>query len=117
MPARALPQHTDRPGTDELVMRYRLAGRGLAPVEAIVPCATTDPEVFHPEHQSGVRVAPYKAEKLALAVCEDCPLMTACLVSDMRGAASVFNVRGVRAGLRQSERRALYLALDREGLL
>lgn len=109
----------DRPGTDELVMRFRLVQHRLRPaaVDITPDCATTDPEVFHPEHSSGLAVAPYRAEREALAICARCPLTDLCLVQDMREAPTVFQVQGVRAGLRQAERRALYVELGKEGLL
>jgi hypothetical protein len=118
MPAR-LPQHTERPGTDELVVRYRLAGREFRGLDqdVVVPCQTTDPEVFFPDDSSGLNVTPFKAERQALDLCTGCTLAPACLVREMRETPTVFQIRGVRAGLRQSERRALYLALQKDGLL
>lgn len=112
-------RHTARPGTDELLVRYRLIARGLhpAPEGTVAVCATTDPEAFFPEAPaSGLAQTPTRAERIALAMCDACPLMDGCLVAEMQGVPSIFQVRGVRAGLRQSERRALYLALEREGL-
>ncbi|MCB5182873.1 WhiB family transcriptional regulator [Streptomyces antimicrobicus] len=113
-------RHTARPGTDELVVRYRLMTRSLrpAPEGAVAVCATTDPEAFFPEAAaSGLAQNPNRAERIALAMCDGCPLMDRCLVGEMRGVPSVFQVRGIRAGLRQSERRALYLALEKTGEL
>jgi len=114
-------RHTARPGTDELLVRYRLmTRRTLRPAaEDVVPvCATADPEAFFPEvHASGLTQPPNRHELLALTLCEGCPLIEFCLVREMREVPSVFQIRGIRAGLRQSERRALYLALVKAGAL
>ncbi|MFD3940234.1 WhiB family transcriptional regulator [Streptomyces sp. NPDC058618] len=113
-------RHTARPGTDELVVRYRLIARTLRPEpeDVVAVCATTDPEAFFPEASaSGLAQTPNRHERIALAMCEDCPLMARCLVREMQEVPSVFQVRGIRAGLRQSERRALYLALEKAGEL
>lgn len=113
-------RHTARPGTDELVVRYRLMTRRLRPVaEDLVPvCATADPEAFFPEASaSGLAQPPNRHERIALAMCEGCPLIESCLVREIREVPSVFQIRGIRAGLRQSERRALYLALEKAGAL
>ncbi|MFF5707408.1 WhiB family transcriptional regulator [Streptomyces sp. NPDC012794] len=112
-------RHTARPGTDELVVRYRLMTRNLSPAPegAVTVCATTDPEAFFPEAAaSGLSQPPNRAERIALAMCDGCPLIAACLVQELREVPSVFQIRGIRAGLRQSERRALYLALERAGV-
>lgn len=117
-PAPARRRPTDRPGTDELVVRYRLIrNRRLTPVDLVPPCATVDPEVLFPDVASGVDIPLYKQERQAVAVCEGCPLIDACLVQEMREVASVFQIRGVRAGLKQSERRALYRALEKADAL
>lgn len=113
-------RHTARPGTDELVVRYRMFTRTLrpAPEGTVAVCSTADPEAFFPEvHASGLSQPPNRHERVALVLCQDCPLMASCLVSEMREVPSVFQVVGIRAGLRQSERRALYLALERTGEL
>ncbi|MFZ3500678.1 WhiB family transcriptional regulator [Streptomyces sp. 5.8] len=113
-------RHTARPGTDELVVRYRMFARTVRPVPegTVAVCSTVDPEAFFPEiHASGLSQPPNHAERIALAMCEGCPLMASCLVGEMGEVPSVFQINGVRAGLRQSERRALYLALEREGRL
>ncbi|MEU6221862.1 WhiB family transcriptional regulator [Streptomyces sp. NPDC047022] len=114
----ALP-HTDRPGTDELLVRYRLAARAsrTTTAEDIVPVCSTDPNTFFEGQASGLTQSPNRHERSALLLCSRCPLAARCLVTDMREAPSVFQVIGVRAGLRQSERRALYLALRRAGVL
>jgi hypothetical protein len=101
-------------------MRYRLMTRALRSVaEDVVPvCATADPEAFFPEAAaSGLAQPPNRHELLALTMCEGCPLIESCLVREMREVPSVFQIRGIRAGLRQSERRALYLALRKAGVL
>ncbi|MEU5499914.1 WhiB family transcriptional regulator [Streptomyces griseofuscus] len=113
-------RHTARPGTDELLVRYRLMTRSVRPaIEDVVPvCATTDPEAFFPEASaSGLNQVPNRHERIALALCEGCLIVDSCLVGEMREVPSVFQIRGVRAGLRQSERRALYLALEKAGAL
>ena len=112
-------QHTDRPGLDELLVRYRLARRSLRAIDSdIIPtCQTIDPDAFYPDDCSGLNVAPFRKERQAIALCDGCPLIAACLVQEMRETPSIFQVRGVRAGLAQAERRALYLALEKGGEL
>ncbi|MFD8417548.1 WhiB family transcriptional regulator [Streptomyces sp. NPDC059650] len=113
-------RHTARPGTDELVVRYRLITRSVRPApDGVVPvCSTADPEAFFPEAAaSGLAQQPNRHERIALTLCQDCPLIDLCLVREMREVPSVFQVVGIRAGLRQSERRALYLALVKAGAL
>lgn len=112
----ALPP-MDRPGTDELVVRYRLITRRalLEAAEAVAQCAGRDPELFAMQ-ASPMGDKPNRAERRALAVCAGCPVQQLCLVQDMRENGTAFEVRGVRAGLRQVERRALHLELTRQGL-
>lgn len=111
-------QHTDRPGTDELVVRYRLARRSVREINPgiVTTCRTTDPELFFPDDCASLGVRPFRKERQAIKLCDGCPLIAACLVQEMREAPSVFQVTGVRAGLAQAERRALYLFLDEKGL-
>ncbi|MFE9259144.1 WhiB family transcriptional regulator [Streptomyces sp. NPDC006879] len=111
----------DRPTTDELVIRYRLislrALRALREVDyAGAACTRTDPEAFSPQ-ASPLRDQPNRGERQALRVCAGCPVQDLCLVRGVREAKSVFDLKGVRAGLRQSEQRALYLELQRLELL
>ncbi|WP_031069184.1 WhiB family transcriptional regulator [Streptomyces sp. NRRL S-118] len=98
------------------VLRLKETLRGIV-VDEIPVCATTDPEAWHPEHPSGLSTAPYKAEKRAMAMCQDCPLTDFCLLQELREVSSVEQVHGVRGGVRQAERQALYLTLEKEGLL
>lgn len=118
MPRTAPLPPMDRPSTDELVVRYRLISlRALRDAdETAAACTSTNPTIFDMQ-ASPLRDQPNRAERAALAVCGGCPIADLCLVRDMRETPTVFDVQGVRAGLRQSERRALYLALEREGLL
>ncbi|MEU4732935.1 WhiB family transcriptional regulator [Streptomyces sp. NPDC023588] len=117
----ALPP-MNRPGTDELVARYRLIRISrrhlleLADVATPSPCSQVDPEAFHMQ-ASPIGDQPNRAERKALAICAGCPVLDLCLVRDMRETKTPFELRGVRAGLRQSERRALHLALGRAGEL
>lgn len=112
----ALPP-MDRPDTAELVVRYRLINRValLAAADAAANCAGRDPEMFSMQ-ASPMRDQPNRAERRALAVCAGCPMQALCLVQDMREHGTPFEMRGVRAGLRQVERRALRLELTRQGL-
>lgn len=100
----------------ERVLRVRRTLRGIV-VDEVPVCATADPEVWHPEYPSGLGTAPYTAETRAMALCEDCPLIDFCLVQELREVSSVEDVRGVRGGVRQADRQALYLTLEKEGLL
>lgn len=112
----ALPP-MDRPDTAELVVRYRLINRValLTAADAVTNCAGRDPEMFSMQ-ASPMRDQPNRAERRALAVCAGCPMQALCLVQDMRENETAFEMRGVRAGLRQVERRALHLELTRRGL-
>ncbi|MFE5773684.1 WhiB family transcriptional regulator [Streptomyces sp. NPDC056485] len=112
----ALPP-MDRPDTAELVVRYRLITRIalLTAADSVANCAGRNPELFSMQ-ASPLRDQPNRAERAALGVCAGCPMQPLCLVQDMRENGTAFEVRGVRAGLRQSERRALHLELTRQGL-
>ncbi|MFD3511217.1 WhiB family transcriptional regulator [Nocardia sp. NPDC058666] len=117
----ALPP-MNRPGTDELVARYRLISlsrRRLLELTDVIepsPCSQVDPETFHMQ-ASPIGDQPNRAERKALAVCGHCPVQDLCLVRDMRETETPFEFRGVRAGLRQAERRSLHIELTRQGLL
>ncbi|MEU8765000.1 WhiB family transcriptional regulator [Streptomyces sp. NPDC048659] len=100
----------------ERVLRIKQTLRGFVVDETPV-CATTDPEAWHPEHPSGLSTPPYKAEKQAMALCQDCPLIDFCLIQELREVTAVEHVHGVRGGVRQAERQALYLTVVKEGLL
>ena len=63
-------------------------------------CAQTDPELFFPEHSSGV---PGGSVKAAKAVCARCPVRDECLEY-----ALAHHIRdGIWAGLSPKQRRAL----------
>ncbi|WP_185909608.1 WhiB family transcriptional regulator [Streptomyces sp. WAC01280] len=103
----------------ELLVRVRRIRRTLR-ADNIVgspACAAVDPEEFHPDAPSGLSTPPFKAERRAMAYCQGCPLVDLCLLQELREAPSVAHVLGVRAGLRQADRQALYLAVKKEGLL
>ncbi|MEU8776519.1 WhiB family transcriptional regulator [Streptomyces sp. NPDC048606] len=76
-------------------------------------CVTVDPQVFYPqpwETTSG-EAAPSSAERAALAVCEKCPVLAWCLGEDLTAASTPSKILGVRAGMRQADRRALHARL------
>jgi hypothetical protein len=102
-----------------LVDRFREALRGLrwVPSDVTPVCATTDPEVFHPTRPSPASRSAFKDERRAMSLCAGCLMAPLCLVRDLREAPDVEDVRGVRAGIREADRRALYLTAREEGLL
>ncbi|WP_190175412.1 WhiB family transcriptional regulator [Streptomyces nitrosporeus] len=100
----------------ERVLRIRQTQRGVV-VDEIPVCATIDPDEWHPENPSGLTSPPYQAERRAMALCAGCPIIDFCLVQELREVSSVEHVRGIRGGVRQADRQALYLTLEQEGLL
>lgn len=106
------------PADHALVQRVLRIGRTLRhSVDVVLVCATTDPEAWHPEHASGLTRAPYTAETRAMGLCGGCPVSDFCLVQELREVGSVEDIRGVRAGVREVDRQALYLTLEMEGWL
>ncbi|MEV6574829.1 WhiB family transcriptional regulator [Streptomyces sp. NPDC051577] len=70
-------------------------------------CASVNPQLFLPQ-ATPLSSPPSDAEREALAMCAGCPVQSACLSRDLaRGSTP----SGVRGGLRESERHALYVAL------
>ncbi|WP_308401511.1 WhiB family transcriptional regulator [Streptomyces sp. AP-93] len=57
-------------------------------------------------------MTPYE-ERGALRICYACPVRDWCLADDLDRAESVYDVIGVRGGMIQSARRALYRMLHR----
>ncbi|MFD4865291.1 WhiB family transcriptional regulator [Streptomyces sp. NPDC058412] len=100
---------------ETLLRRYGDALEAATDEDMVAWCATSDPVAFHPAHVSGLNVAPYREERLALRVCAGCPLTGPCLIQEFREVQSAGDIKGVRGGLRQSERRALYGALAERG--
>ncbi|MGW4510167.1 WhiB family transcriptional regulator [Streptomyces sp. NPDC004436] len=100
---------------ETLLRRYDDALDAQADEDMVAWCATADPAAFHPDHVSGLNVAPYGDERIALRVCAGCPLTGPCLVQEFREVQSADDIKGVRGGLRQSERRALHAALAERG--
>lgn len=68
-------------------------------------------DIFFPKSRqvTPVTAPPSAAEWKALQVCARCPVREWCLAQDLRECTAVSQVLGVRGGLRQSERRALYI--------
>ncbi|WP_327419708.1 WhiB family transcriptional regulator [Streptomyces sp. NBC_01233] len=100
---------------ETLLRQYEEALEAVIDGDMVAWCTTADPVAFHPEHTSGLRVAPYGEERIALRVCAGCPLTGPCLLQELREVQSADDIKGVRGGLRQSERRALYEALAERG--
>ncbi|MGP3691107.1 WhiB family transcriptional regulator [Streptomyces sp. IBSNAI002] len=74
-------------------------------------CLGKDPRLFFPSPQdttSGT-AEPSEAERKALALCSQCPVLAWCLEQDLNGSSTPSKIVGVRAGMRQGDRRALYV--------
>lgn len=74
-------------------------------------CVGVAPQVFFPqpwEMTSGEAV-PSEAERTALAICAQCPVLAWCLERDLNDSSTPSKILGVRAGMRQGDRRALYM--------
>lgn len=82
-------------------------------------CVGVDPETFFPPpwELTPVEREASPAEREALAVCAGCPVQSWCLARDLEQCSVPSRVRGVRGGMRQSERRALHRLLTGRGLL
>ncbi|WP_420082988.1 WhiB family transcriptional regulator (plasmid) [Streptomyces sp. JL4002] len=76
-------------------------------------CRNSDPELFFPEpwELTPVEREASPAEREALAVCTGCPVQSWCLTRDLEQSSASSKIIGLRGGLRQSERRALYTRL------
>ncbi|MER5417264.1 WhiB family transcriptional regulator [Streptomyces virginiae] len=76
-------------------------------------CVNEDPHTFFPmpwEMTTG-EVEPSEAERKALEICGRCPVLAWCLERDLNDSSAPSKIFGVRAGLRQGDRRALYVRL------
>ncbi|MFD7868099.1 WhiB family transcriptional regulator [Streptomyces sp. NPDC059783] len=93
-------------GTYSLTARQLRAG--LAP-SGTPACAGQPPEAFFPE-ASDPGHGPSPEERAALAVCAVCPVRDWCLERDMEECTTEARVVGVRGGLRQADRRELFVA-------
>ena len=89
----------------------------LAPAPVVVPdrtsgpaCMGADPAVFAVA-ASPAPGTPSTAEQAALEICARCPVRSWCLTREMTDCTAASQVVGVRGGLRQADRRALYCAL------
>ncbi|MER5871946.1 WhiB family transcriptional regulator [Streptomyces sp. NPDC002044] len=79
----------------------------------VAACVGADPRLFFPKPQettSGAAV-PSESEREALTFCEECPVLAWCLASDLKQSSTPSKIIGVRGGMRQSDRRALYVRL------
>ncbi|MGI5451412.1 WhiB family transcriptional regulator [Streptomyces sp. CA-243310] len=76
-------------------------------------CVGVDPETFFPQpwELTAVEREPSPAEREALAVCAGCRVQSWCLARDLEQCSVPSRLRGVRGGMRQSERRALHIRL------
>ncbi|GAA3261184.1 WhiB family transcriptional regulator [Streptomyces lavendulae] len=76
-------------------------------------CTAEDPKLFFPEpwELTQVELEASAAERKALEVCAGCPVQSWCLARDLEQSSTPTKILGVRGGLRQSERRALYVRL------
>ncbi|MGH8918018.1 MAG: WhiB family transcriptional regulator, partial [Actinomycetes bacterium] len=76
-------------------------------------CVGVDPKVFEPkpwETTSG-DAGPSKAERTALEICRQCPVLAWCLSEDLTASSTPSKLVGVRGGMRQADRRALHVRL------
>jgi hypothetical protein len=78
-------------------------------------CRDLDPDMFFPTKNSALHAKPNKAERDALQVCAGCPVKDWCLAREMAECTVSSSIAGVRGGLRQADRRALYRALAKRG--
>ncbi|MCY0954143.1 WhiB family transcriptional regulator [Streptomyces sp. H27-S2] len=76
-------------------------------------CVGADPTLFFPEpwEMTTGAAVPSEAELEALAYCGRCPVLAWCLARDMEQSSTPSKVIGVRGGMRQSDRRELYVRL------
>ncbi|MGW2672520.1 WhiB family transcriptional regulator [Streptomyces sp. NPDC001272] len=76
-------------------------------------CVGKDPRVFFPQpwEMTAGEAVPSDAERKALAICGRCPVLAWCLERDLNDSSTPSKIIGVRAGLRQADRRALYVRL------
>ena len=74
-------------------------------------CVGEDPRVFFPQpwEMTTGEAVPSEAERKALAICGRCPVLAWCLERDLSDSSTPSKLLGVRAGLRQGDRRALYI--------
>ena len=84
------------------------------PVEGPACRGIKSPELFFPNRWqvTPVTAPPSTAERKALQVCAGCPVRKRCLAQDLAECTTSSQVQGVRGGMRQSERRALYVELN-----
>jgi hypothetical protein len=78
-------------------------------------CQGMDTDLFFPDKASAADSAPNEAERKALRVCAPCQLKRWCLTQELAEVSVADRIRGVRGGLRQVERRALYRARNEAG--
>jgi WhiB family transcriptional regulator, redox-sensing transcriptional regulator len=80
--------------------RWRSTGAGRTDWRDHAACLRLDPELFFPVSTSGASLTEIEA---ARRVCQDCPVLTACL----RWALDLGQVHGIWGGTTEEERRAL----------
>ncbi|WP_443051890.1 WhiB family transcriptional regulator [Streptomyces sp. NBC_00304] len=91
----------------KLSLNARQLSAGAGPSEATA-CEGLDPAIFFPE-ASDPSHRPSPGERAALAVCAVCPVRAWCLARDLEECTTPTRIIGVRGGLRQADRRALYI--------
>ncbi|MEV7417727.1 WhiB family transcriptional regulator [Streptomyces sp. NPDC089919] len=94
-----------------LSLNARRVAQDPGPAEApACQGAGIDPDLFFPEasHAAG---PPSLAERRALLVCAGCPVRDWCLAREMAECTVETRINGVRGGLRQADRRALFVEL------
>lgn len=91
----------------KLSLNARQLSTGTGPSEATA-CEGLAPGIFFPE-ASDPSHRPSPAEREALAVCAGCPVRAWCLARDLEECTTPTRIIGVRGGLRQADRRALYI--------
>ncbi|MFG2631065.1 WhiB family transcriptional regulator [Streptomyces sp. NPDC048473] len=91
----------------KLSLNARQLAREAGPVGDMA-CRGVDPDLFFPE-ASPVSGPPSVEEREALKVCAGCPVRDWCLAREMAECTTPARIIGVRGGLRQADRRALYV--------
>ncbi|MFE2857809.1 WhiB family transcriptional regulator [Streptomyces lavendulae] len=78
--------------------------------DGVAACVGEDPRVFFPQpwEMTIGEAEPSEAERKALKICGRCPVLAWCLERDLTDSSTPSKILGVRAGLRQGDRRALY---------
>lgn len=74
-------------------------------------CVGVAPRVFFPQpwEMTSGEALPSDAERKAMSICGRCPVLAWCLERDLNDSSTPSKILGVRAGMRQGDRRALHV--------